>query len=202
MNIRTCKHCGSTLIIKQTRKTSEQLKKQFHYTAYYFCSRCKRLYLDEKFKIVNESFDLFSGMQKDSGEPVDVKIWTDGACVNNGKETAKAAWAFVSGDIEKAGLVFGKQTNNRAEAIAIFEALKWAAEIGYKRIKIYTDTQITLHSLRKPVEKVKANREIFIMISQLITKYNLEVIYKKVLGHSGNTNNDRADVLANSLVSN
>lgn len=196
-----CRHCGSSLVVKQTKRTPEQLKKQYYYSAYYLCPRCGRMYHDEKFKIINENYDLFTGQHSPSGVPVDVEIWTDGACVNNGKINAKAAWAFVSGDFEKAGLIEGKQTNNRAEAQAILEALKWAAEKGYKRIKIYADTQITIHGLNKPLEKIKANTDIFEIIFEIINKNNLEVEYEKVLGHSGNINNDRVDSLANSLAS-
>ena len=34
-----------------------------------------------------------------SPSDVEVKIWTDGACVYNGTPRAKAAWAFVSDDL-------------------------------------------------------------------------------------------------------
>lgn len=196
---KVCKHCGSQLVVKQTKRTPEQLLKKYYYTAYYLCPNCHRLYHSEEFKVVNENFDLFTG-DTVIGEPVDVEIWTDGACVNNGKENARAAWAFVSGEYEKAGLVDGKQTNNRAEAQAILEALRWAAEQKHPRIKIYADTLITLHSLKKPLEKIKANTDIFEKIFSVIKNNNLDVIYEKVLGHSGVENNERVDKLANTLA--
>lgn len=130
----------------------------------------------------------------------DVEIWTDGACVNNGTPKARAAWAFVSGKTEKAGLVEGKQTNNVAEGLAIYHALAWAAEQGYKRVKLSTDSQISLFNLQKDPYKVKVNAEIFHNIAAVIKKHGLMVQYIKVLGHSGDINNDRVDKLANSLA--
>ena len=122
MDTRPCKNCGTPLITKQTKRTPEQLKKSYYYTAYYFCPSCKRLYHDDKFKI--ENIDLFSKNQeprtKNQELKYDVHIWTDGACSGNGYDHAKAAWAFVSGKTEKAGRVIGKQTNNTAEAYAIY----------------------------------------------------------------------------------
>src|SRR6185369_2627102 len=170
-----CKNCGSRLVEKATKKTAEQLKKPYYYSAYYFCPHCKKLYHDEKFKVVNNQTSLLSSSNdvKNLKEPQDeilkeVSIWTDGACVNNGKPTARAAWGFVSGKTERAGLVEGLQTNNRAEGLAIYHALVWAAEKNYRKIKIHTDSQISIHGVNKPAHLVKANREIFEDIQRVI----------------------------------
>lgn len=195
----TCKHCTHKLIIRQTRRTAEQLKKHYYYTAYYFCPHCKRIYHNDKFKVVNENFDLFARSEVASG-PIDVEIWTDGACARNGRPSARAAWAFVSGRHEERGYVSGKQTNNTAEAYAIYHALLWAVKEGHKRVKIHSDSQITLHNLRKPLRLIKENNEVFAKIYNVIEKHGLQVLYQKVLGHSGDINNERADKLANSLV--
>jgi ribonuclease HI len=205
---RTCRNCGKKLIEKQTRKTAEQLKKPYYYTAYYYCSNCNKLYHDEKFKVINPQttplqFDKLTlahlGPVSMQGA-YDVEIWTDGACVSNGTPNAKAAWAFVSGKTERAGRIEGKQTNNIAEGMAIYQALLWAAEKGYKKVLLYTDSQISLFNLKKPASKVIANREIFENIEKVIAEYKLEVDYQKVLGHSGEPNNERADALANGLA--
>jgi len=224
-----CKTCGSKLIRRETQKKASQLKKAYYYTAYYSCTKCQKIYLNDKFKVINNflfpepPLTLTPVKQAGSLRPPpyqgeksitppltrgswvgfvpDVEIWTDGACVSNGQKHAKAAWAFVSGKTEKAGLVPGiKQTNNVAEGLAIFHALDWAAKSNFKKIKIYTDSQITIHNLRKPANKVKVNQEIFQKIENLIKQYNLLVDYEKVLGHSGDVNNTRADKLANKLA--
>lgn len=201
-NLRTCKDCGSRLIEKQTKRTSEQLKKPYYYTAYYYCASCNKLYHDDKFKVVNaQTAPLHFGSLRSSVSEYDVQIWTDGACVYNGTPRAKAAWGFVSGKAEISGKVEGKQTNNRAEANAIYHALVWAAEKGYKYILLHTDSQISLHNLKKSASQVKMNREIFEAIEKVVAENHLQVEYKKVLGHSGDPNNERADAVANKLAS-
>jgi ribonuclease HI len=197
---KTCRKCGKKLIIKQTRRTAEQLKKPYYYSAYYYCSNCNKLYHDEKFKVINPQTTPLFETQKTNLTGYDVEIWTDGACVSNGTPQAHAAWAFVSGKTEQAGLVEGKQTNNRAEGLAIFHALSWAAEQKCKKILLHTDSQISLFNLQKPASKVKMNQEIFVDIEIVIAKNDLQVDYKKVLGHSGDLNNERADALANGLA--
>lgn len=213
-----CKTCGSKLIQRETQKKASQLKKAYYYKAYYFCQACQKIYHNDKFKVVNNNFpSLFNGHVDSSlfgndsigsgsnNKNYDVEIWTDGACVFNGQEKARAAWAFVSpasqGLIEKAGRVLGaKQTNNVAEGLAIFHALDWAVKNNFKKIKIYSDSQITLHNLRKPAKNIKENQEIFQKIEHLVGKHNLEVGFEKVIGHSGDVNNERADQLASQLA--
>lgn len=157
------------------------------------------MYLSDDFKVTNENLDLFTNHKTEVGE-VDVDIWTDGACSNNGRPNAKAAWAFVSGDYEASGLVEGKQTNNTAESLAMYFALKWAVDKGYKTIQIHSDSQITIHNMQKSLEKIKVNQDIFARIFNLIKANNLTVHYNKVPGHADNVNNNRADKLCNGLV--
>lgn len=187
--------------MRRTKRTAEQSQKHYYYTAYYYCPHCNKLYHDEKFKVINvQTAPLHFGSLSTDPSSYDVEIWTDGACVANGTSRAKAAWAFVSGETERADRVEGKQTNNVAEGLAIYHALSWAAEKGYKRILLHTDSQISLYSVRKPANKVRANREIFENIEKVIAENKLLVDYKKVLGHSGDPNNERADSLANGLA--
>ncbi|HSX10072.1 MAG TPA: RNase H family protein [Candidatus Saccharimonadales bacterium] len=209
MDKEICKNCGHELEIRSTKQTAAQKKKPFYYSAYYYCPNCKKLYHSDKFKVSNGKtmslpLEKLNGMHLGSLEPLtgkyDAEIWTDGACVYNGTPQAKAAWAFVSGETERAARVEGKQTNNVAEGLAIYYALVWAAEKNYKKIVIHTDSQISLFNLKKPASKVKMNREIFEDIEKVIADNNLEVEYVKVLGHSGDPNNERADKLANGMA--
>jgi ribonuclease HI len=196
--MKTCKTCNSPLEIRKPRITAEKLLKHFYYSAYYYCRRCQKMYFDDSFKVMNKNYGLFTKPEKPVG--VDVEIWTDGACVHNGTDRARAAWAFVSGTTEKAGRISGKQTNNVAEAYAIYHALLWSSEMGYKKIVIYSDSQISIGNLAKSYERVKENQEIFRLIQELVSASNLEVWYEKVLGHSGDPNNERVDKLANTLA--
>lgn len=210
--MKTCKDCESPLVIKQTKKSAAQLKKPYYYSAYYYCNTCQKLYHDDEFKVINHQTDSFLddapsekhiSSQTSSKNDV-VEIWTDGACTRNGTPQAKAAWAFVTGpahgNIERGALVDGKQTNNVAEGQAIQFALEWAAYEGYTKIKLHTDSQISLFNLNKRPEKVKVNAEIFFAIDRIVRENNLQVEYIKVLGHSGDVNNDRADRVANGLA--
>ncbi len=199
----TCKNCGRVLQQKSTKRTAEQLKKPYYYTAYFYCAHCRKLYHNDKFKVINRqtsAFDQKALDTLDTSPNFDAEIWTDGACVHNGTERAKAAWGFVSGTTERAGLVVGKQTNNVAEGLAIYHGLLWASSMKYKKIKVYTDSQISLFNLQKAPEKVKQNSEIFFNIASVISSNGLTVTYEKVLGHSGDPNNERADKLANALA--
>lgn len=197
-----CRNCGAKLIVKNTKQTAEQLKKPYYYKAYYYCPNCKRLYHDEKFKVVNNQTSLPSSLFQEASVPLshDVDIWTDGACVRNGTPHARAAWGFVSGKTEKAGLIDGIQTNNRAEAYAIYHALVWAAEKNYRTVKLHTDSQISIHGVSKDPSKVLKNRDIFEQIAQVINGCHLSVEFVKVLGHSGDVNNERVDKIANDLA--
>lgn len=194
-----CRSCGYPLEIRQTRPSPTRFQKAYYYTAYYFCPDCQKIYHDDQFKVVNKPERSLFGTPSTHG-PVDVEIWTDGACSNNGKPTAKAAWAFVSGEYEAAGRVEGKQTNNMGEGTAILKALEWAAASGHKVVKLHTDSQISIHNLQKAPDKVKVNRELFEEIAQVIQENNLLVEYVKVPGHADDVNNNRADKLANGLV--
>ena len=203
MDKNICKNCGSLLVKKTTKRTVAQLKKTYYYSAYYYCNNCHKLYHDDAFKVINPvttplHFGSLELEPKATG--VDAEIWTDGACVHNGTPRARAAWAFVSGKTERAGRVEGKQTNNVAEGLAIYNALVWAGEQGHKKIRLHTDSQISLFNLQKTPDKVKQNAEIFYNIAKVIAENGLTVAYIKVLGHSGDINNERADKLANTLA--
>lgn len=202
MKEEVCRTCGSKLIKRETQKKPSQLRKQYYYTAYYYCPKCRKIYLNDKFKVVNDIQDelLFPPEENAKDTNIDVEIWTDGACVFNGRHNARAAWGFVSGKTEKAGLVEGKQTNNVAEALAIYHAILWAVENKHRKIRIHSDSQITINNMKKPPGAIKQNREIFENIAGLIHDHSLKVRYEKVLGHSGDINNERADKLAADLA--
>lgn len=203
-----CKYCQTPLIIRQTQRKASQLIKPYYYKAYFYCPSCQRIYHSDQFKVINKTRDNFMDKNRED-KMYDVEIWTDGASFNNGQENAQAAWAFVALASqqspqqiihEESGLVEGRQTNNRGEALAIFHALKWAGEKGYKKICIHTDSQITLYNLAKHPLKIKKNRDIFEQIYNILKKYQLDVAYTKVIGHSGDIYNERADRLAKSRI--
>jgi ribonuclease HI len=84
-----------------------------------------------------------------------VRVFTDGACSSNGKEGAKASYAYYfpdNKDFSKAERVPDNQpqTNNRGELMAISEAVKTMIEkfpIGEIDVQIYTDSMYSKNCL-------------------------------------------------------
>jgi hypothetical protein len=48
-----CRKCGTKVILRETRKKAKQLKKNYYFTAYYYCPKCHTMYLSERFKVYN-----------------------------------------------------------------------------------------------------------------------------------------------------
>jgi ribonuclease HI len=84
-----------------------------------------------------------------------MRVFTDGACSNNGKEGAKASyacWFPENQELSKAGRVPDDhpQTNQRAELMAIHEAIKIMQEnfpADQLEIQIYTDSSYAKNCL-------------------------------------------------------
>ena len=67
-------------------------------------------------------------------------VYTDGSCSNNGKSNAKAGIGVYFGDNDSRNVserINGKQTNNRAELLAI---LKAGQIIGKDNVTIVSDS--------------------------------------------------------------
>jgi ribonuclease HI len=95
-------------------------------------------------------------------------IFTDGACSDNGKRTAKAGYGVhVYGkpehDISLRLLANDQQTNNRAELYAIQAALDLVDRYGtdwsntYTEIYIWSDSEYSIHSLTKWAKGWRSN---------------------------------------------
>ena len=78
-----------------------------------------------------------------------LKVYTDGACSNNGQLNAKAGFGVYFGENDSRNIskrVIGKQTNNVAELSAIIEVfsiLKDEIKM-YNKIIIYSDSKIAI----------------------------------------------------------
>lgn len=95
---------------------------------------------------------------------MNVTIFTDGSCLNNGQPDASAGWAvIIKGDIETnlSGKLPGeKQTNNRAELYALLKALEWVQEHPEVKASIYSDSKIAIDGVLGTSMR-KANRDIW-----------------------------------------
>ena len=135
-----------------------------------------------------------------------IKVYTDGACKGN---PGPGGWGvYIMFNNEEKDLYGGnpETTNNQMEMQAALEALKYLKDKD-EAIKLYTDSNylrqgITdwihkwkLNNWRTAAKKPVANRDLWIEISDLNEKMNVE--WNWVKGHAGDPGNERADQLAN-----
>jgi ribonuclease HI len=131
-----------------------------------------------------------------------IKVYTDGACSNNGKKNAKAGiGVYFSPDDERnySGRIKGKQTNNVAEIEALIKAykiLKKEIENGEK-VVFYSDSMYAIRAAgeygkkndEKGWEKEIPNKKLVKKIFSLFQgKKNIEIKYIKA--HMGKKNQD------------
>jgi len=102
-------------------------------------------------------------------------------------------------------------TNNTAETDAVIELLRFVTNDNFKDVigdiqtlVINIDSKVVLAGIDKilsgKVKDIIANNEYFVIMEKLIDKLKeskIELIPKKVKGHSNNLGNDRADMLSN-----
>jgi ribonuclease HI len=135
-------------------------------------------------------------------------VWTDGACENNGKPSARAGVGVYLGEGDPRNVsepLEGEQTNNRAELTAVIRALEI---IGRDTSAIvYTDSQYVVNGLsswiagwkkkgwRKGDGKPVKNRDLWMDLDAKRTARPL-VTFKWVRGHAGCKGNMAADRLA------
>lgn len=48
-----CRKCGGLIIVKESKFKSKKLKKAYYYTHILFCSSCKTMYHNNKYRIIN-----------------------------------------------------------------------------------------------------------------------------------------------------
>ena len=144
-----------------------------------------------------------------------LKVYTDGACSNNGQLNAKAGFGVYFGENDSRNIskrVIGKQTNNVAELSAIIEVfsiLKDEIKM-YNKIIIYSDSKIAIGWCTTTGEKyAKKNwtkKGTIPNVNLIKSAYelmlnNLNVSLKYIKAHTGlsdedSLGNDGADRLA------
>ncbi len=142
---------------------------------------------------------------------MEVKIYTDGACIGN---PGPGGWAaiIISGENRKE--LFGGEkltTNNRMELTAAIKALEFYNEneekqLSLKQIKIYTDSVYLKDGITIWIEKWEKNNwktsdkknvkniDLWKKLKDLVKSKKIEWCWIK--GHSGDPMNDLADKLA------
>jgi len=142
---------------------------------------------------------------------MEIKIYTDGACIGN---PGPGGWAaIIIKENEKKELFGGEEltTNNRMELTAAIKALEFCnkqdeKQLFFKQIKIYTDSiylkeGITVwiknwekNNWKTADKKNVKNVDLWKKLKELIVSRNIE--WNWVKAHSQNEMNDLADKLA------
>lgn len=133
---------------------------------------------------------------------MNIKVFTDGSCINNGNINAKAGYGiyFPNNEIENISkpFVIRPITNQRAELYAIYQALVNIVEnIKFTNITIYTDS---LYSIKCLTQWVKAweknnwkttnnkpvkNLDIIKPINSILKEHGKNVTLIHVRSHTG-----------------
>ena len=134
-----------------------------------------------------------------------VEMYTDGACRGN---PGKGGWGVLLryGDVDKT--IYGGElmsTNNRMEMTAVIKGLEALTRASH--VLITTDSKYVLkgmtewlsnwkaHNWRTASKKPVQNVELWKQLDVLVSQHSVE--WSWVKGHSGHTENEIADQLAN-----
>lgn len=128
-----------------------------------------------------------------------IDFFTDGACPGNGKSPdggpMGAGIVGKAGEIQREWAIpLGKGTNQKAELLAIREALLKVKDRAHTVVRIHTDSAYAIGCLTRDW-KVKANKELVEDVRSLARQCaRFQMV--KVAGHAGVAANERADELA------
>lgn len=141
-----------------------------------------------------------------------VQVFTDGACLKNGQANASAGMGVYFGpnhvsNISKA--LTGYQSNNRAELLAVFEAIVIAIKHKIQKLCINTDSVYVIKSLTEWRHNWRKNNWINARGHEVANKLEFETLekifetttrmircYRYVPGHENVAGNIQADLLA------
>ncbi|GBB92749.1 hypothetical protein RclHR1_02050022 [Rhizophagus clarus] len=140
-----------------------------------------------------------------------LKVWTDGSSINNGQHGAKAGIGVYWGKDDPRNvserLPGPRQTNNRAEIMAVIRALETCPDNNIP-LEIRTDSQYVINAYNCWIPKWEnnkwktsnnkdvENKELFQRLMKLIRARNAEVTIEYVQAHVGIKENEEADQLA------
>lgn len=147
----------------------------------------------------------------------DITVYTDGSCINNGKNNASAGIGIFFGDSDPRNVsekITGKQTNNTAELKAVIksiEILKNEIE-NKKNILIYTDSKYvilccTSYGKKQDIKGWTKHIRNYELVKKIFTlfKNNKNIKIEHIKAHTGKEDihskgNDMADKLAYSAL--
>lgn len=132
-----------------------------------------------------------------------LSIYTDGSCQNNGSPEAVAGYAWYCLETKEKGVgsgeYDGKETNNTAELLAIYHALKYA-QGKTQYVRIFSDSQYAIMSASKwGLHPGKKNYQLIADIKQAMREFEI-VEFEWVKGHNISQWNNYVDSLAYGYV--
>jgi len=132
-------------------------------------------------------------------------VYTDGACLGNPGPGGWAAVLLYKNARKELSGGFSETTNNRMELLAVIKAL--SAFTRPCTVTLYTDSKYLSDAVTKgwldrwqenswktAAKKPVKNQDLWQRLIPLLDRHQVE--FKWVRGHSGNTENERCDVLA------
>lgn len=160
----------------------------------------------KKFKSEKEAIEFLNNGKLKDDKSNFLKVYTDGSCINNGKEGSKGGIGIYFGDGDSRNvskrLEYDKVTNNVAELSALNEALDILVEYDSDTI-IYTDSKYVIlcctsygrkQSVKNWIEDIPNKDLVKLVYNKFISKENIRLEY--VRGHNNCHGNDMADKLA------
>ena len=148
---------------------------------------------------------------------MDIKIYTDGACVGN---PGPGGWAAIILEGKMKKELFGGEkltTNNRMELTAAIKALEYCFIqkknlFSEKKIKILTDSNYVKEGItvwinnweknnwKNANNKEVKNKDLWVQLLEAAKKHKID--WNWVKGHEGNEGNEIADELATQAIIN
>ena len=135
----------------------------------------------------------------------ELKVYTDGACINNGKKNARCGsgvWFGQDDPRNRALRIPGEaQSNQIGEIAAVIAAMEIVPP--YQPVKIYTDSKYVIEGLTTNLETWEndgwidiKNARLFRKAAHLIRHRSAKTTMQWVKGHDGDQGNEGSDALA------
>lgn len=127
------------------------------------------------------------------------EFWVDGACDPNPGKMGAGVVGVCGGHYREWSVPLGDGTNQRAELLAVKEALKRVKNNREANVVIYADSAYAIGCLTNETWNPRANRDILMDLGEHIASLG-SFEMKKVDAHTGVENNEKADALAKQAV--